>query len=399
MEIACVVRRSFPGPGGIASALRVTTRELARRHDVRVWAARIDAEPLTRLNATLGAQVFPPMWSDGVEVRPIPMGIGGLAAATPMALMRVPGLRSFGYEFLRKATAPGYVRLVGARLAADWGAPDLVHCWGGEHLNWAAGHAARAGGIPFAVTPFAHPKAWGDDPMNVEFYRTAQVVLALLPSEAVFYASLGIPEERLRVVGVPVAPASLSGPDVRAQHRIGNEPLVLYLGVKEPYKGYRTLLEAAPAIWAESPRARIAFVGPRTKASEADFGAVDDVRVIEAGHVSEEEVASWLRAATVLCLPSTSEIMPVVILEAWRAGVPVVAARWWCAPDLIEHERDGLIVEPDSAAVAAALVSLLRDPAGARAMGETGRAKTVELYSPEAVAALHESAYADAIRA
>ena len=143
MDIAYVVRRSFPGPGGIATALRVTARELARHHRVRVWGARIDAAALTRINTALGAQVFAPFWESGIEVRPIPMGIGGLAAATPMALMRVPVLRGPGYQFLRKSTAPGYVNSVGRRLARDFGAPDVVHAWGGEHVNWAAGRAAR----------------------------------------------------------------------------------------------------------------------------------------------------------------------------------------------------------------------------------------------------------------
>jgi glycosyltransferase involved in cell wall biosynthesis len=396
MDIACVVRRSFPGPGGIATALRVTARDLALRHHVRVWAARIDDAPITRLNATLGAQTFTPFWVDQVEVRPVPMKVGALAASTPMALMQVPGLRRFGYGLLRKATAPGYVRSVGTSLAADWGSPDVVHCWGGEHLNWAAGHAARAAGIPLVVTPFAHPKAWGDDPMNVAFYQTADLVLALLPSEAAFYAQLGIDPARVRVVGVPVTPQSTDGPDVRSLHEIGDEPLVLFLGVKELYKGYRLLLETAATVWESVPRARFAFVGPRTAASEQDFARVSDPRIIEVGLVDADEVAAWQRAATVYCLPSTSEIMPVAILEAWQQGVPVVAAEWWCAKDLVTHGSDGIIVQPEESEVAIALVAMLRDPERARAMGEAGKRKVMETYSPAAVAARHEAAYEDA---
>jgi len=393
MDIAYSVRRSFPGPGGIATAMRVVARELAREHRVRVWAARIDAVPLTRLNAALGAQVFPPFWEHGVEVRPIPMGIGALAASTPMALMRVPVLRGMGYQVLRKATAPGYVNSVSTKIAADWGAPDVVHAWGGEHVNWAAGRAARKSKIPLIVTPFAHPKAWGDDPMNVEFYKTADVVCALLPTEAAYYATLGIEPHRLRTVGVPVTPLPQEGPDVRRRHHIGDEPLVLFLGVKEPYKGYRTLIDASAQIWSEIPQARIAFVGPRTKESIDDFASVDDVRVIEVGQIPEEEVAAWLRAATVLCLPSTSEIMPVSILEAWQARTPVVAAEWWCARDLISDQRDGLIVDARADAIGGAVVSLLKDPGAAKAMGEAGAAKVRENYSPAAVAARHLAAY------
>jgi glycosyltransferase involved in cell wall biosynthesis len=396
MDIAYVVRRSFPGPGGIATAMRVTARTLARAHHLRVWAARIDDEPITRLNATLAAQVFTPFWMDDIEVRPIPMGLAAMLATTPMALMTVPGIRRWGYQALRKATAPPYVRAVGARLAAEWGTPDVVHCWGGEHTNWAAGHAATARKIPLVVTPFAHPGAWGDDAMNAAFYRTADRVLALVPSEAAVYAKLGVPHERVRVVGVPVTPLPTEGPDVRARHDIGDDPLVLFLGVKEPYKGYRTLLSAAEAVWRSAPKTRFAFVGPRTEASEIDFAGVRDPRIVEVGLVDEAEVAAWQRAASVFCLPSTSEIMPVSILEAWQACAPVVAARWWCAHDIVTHGRDGLVVEPDAGSVAAAIAELIADPARARAMGAAGRAKVQERFTPEAVARRHEEAYEEA---
>ena len=393
MDIAYVVRRSFPGPGGIATMMRVVARELASRHHLRVWAARVDDAPFTRLNTTIGAQRFKPLWAEGVEIRPIPMGMLASAAAAPLSLMTVPGLRGPGFKPLRRVTAPAYVRSVDAGLAREWGTVELAHAWGGEHVNWAAGRAARARGVPLVVTPFAHPGAWGDDPMNAAFYRDAQAVLALLPREAAFYASLGVDEARLHVVGVPVTPLPDDGPDVRAAHGIGDAPVVLFLGVKEPYKGYRVLLEAAARIRQDAPEARLVFVGPRTAASEADFARVDDSRVIEVGLVAKEEVAAWLRAATVMCLPSTSEIMPVSILEAWQAGVPVVAAEWWCARDLIDHERTGLICSADAASIGDGVAALLADPEAARAMGAAGRALVSERYAPAVVAERHEAAY------
>ena len=399
MDIAFVVRRSFPGPGGIATAMRVVGRELAREHQVRVWAARIDDQPLTRLNATLGAQVFQPFWVDQVEVRPIPMRAGTLARSAPMSLLSAPGLRRVGYKALRRLTAPGYVKAVAKQLRRDWGEPDVVHCWGGEHANWAAGEAARRAGVPFVVTPFAHPEAWGDDRMNVAFYERARLVLALVPSEAAFYGTLGIDPARIRVVGVPATPLPAEGPDVRDRHGIGDDPVVLFLGVKEPYKGYRMLLEAAHIVWERHPRTLFVFIGPRTEASEADFASVTDHRIIEVGRVDDAEVASWHRAATVLCLPSTSEIMPVSIMEAWQAGTPVVAARWWCAPDVIADGTDGLIVDPEASAIAHGLDRILADPAGARAMGEAGAAKVASEFSPEAVASRHLSAYREAAQA
>jgi glycosyltransferase involved in cell wall biosynthesis len=391
MDIVYTVRRSFPGPGGIATAMRVTATELGREHHVRVFAARIDDAPVTRLNASLAPQRFHPFWSEHVEVRPIPMPAGALARAAPLALMTVPGVRRFGYQLVRRMTAPAFARAVGTALADEIEHADVVHCWGGEHTNWAAAEAARRIGARLVVTPFAHPGAWGDDALNVGFYRRADAVLALLPSEGEFYRSLGI--ERVRVVGVPVTPLPSTGSDIRSTHGIGDAPLVLFLGVKEPYKGYRLLLEAAPMVWGRHPEARFAFVGPPTSASRVDFDGVDDERVIEVGRVDDATVAAWHRAATVFCLPSTSEIMPVSILEAWQAGAPVVAARWWCAADLITDGRDGRIVDADAGEIARALIGLVDDPAAARAMGEAGRARVLGEFSPHAVGARHVDVY------
>ena len=94
MDVAYTVRRSFPGPGGIATHMRVVATTLVSRgHRVRVWAARVDEREFTRLNTSVGAQVFAPLHVDGVEVRSIPMGMRAMLASTPMALMTVKGLR------------------------------------------------------------------------------------------------------------------------------------------------------------------------------------------------------------------------------------------------------------------------------------------------------------------
>ena len=394
MDIVYTTRRSFPGPGGIATAMRSTAAVLARSHHLRVFAARVDDAPLDRLNTTVTAGSFDPFWMDHVEIRPMPMGVSQFVRAAPMSLMTVPGLRRYGYGFLRRSTASGYVRSVGARLASMLGDAEVLHAWGGEHTNWAGGEAAKRAEVPLVVTPFAHPGHWGDDAMNAAFYADADAVLTLVPSEAEYYTSLGVRPERLHVVGVPVTPLPTEDlPEVRIEHGLGDDPIVLFLGVKERYKGYRSLMEAAEIVWTQRPETRFVFVGPPTEDSIQDFESVTDPRILERGRVSDGEVAAWHRAATAFCLPSTSEIMPVSILEAWQAGTPVVAARWWCAHDLINDGVDGIIVEPDSGVIARALLGLLGDPATARAMGEAGRTKVAERYTPEAVAARHLEAY------
>lgn len=396
VRLAWTVRRSFPGPGGISSMMRVVASQL--KHDTVVWAARIDEQPLTRMNTTLGAQRFSVRWEDGVEIRPLPHDAFSLAAGVGLGALSLPGARRFANMPLRALTAPPFTRALSRGFIGEFQSQererfDLLHTWGGEHVGWAAGHAARAIGLPLVVTPFAHPGQWGDDPQNAAFYRSADAVIALVDSEADVYENLGVARERIHVTGVPATPLPKAEGDPRRTHGLSKDPLVLFLGVKEPYKGYRHVLSSTQAVWKQVPDARFAFVGPHTPTSEADFKNVSEARITVTGMVSRSEVAAWLDAADIVVLPSSSEIFPVAILEAWQHRTPVVAGRWWCAHDVVDHGVDGLIVDPTTDELSGSLVTLLKDARLRKAMASAGHAKVTARFTPLAVAARHDTIY------
>jgi glycosyltransferase involved in cell wall biosynthesis len=372
--------------------------------EIVVWAARIDDQPVTRMNTTLGAQRFTVRWEDGTEIRPLPHDAFSLAAGVGLGALSLPGARRFANMPLRALTAPPFTRALSRGFLREFtteepgssrrpAAYELVHTWGGEHLNWAAGHAARALDLPLVVTPFAHPGQWGDDPQNAAFYRSAHAVVALVDSEADVYEGLGVLPERIHVTGVPATPLPAPSLDPRVAHGLSRDPLVLFLGVKEPYKGYRAILDAMPKVWKRVADARFAFVGPHTQTSERDFTGVTDARVTTTGTVPRGEVSAWLAAADLVVLPSTSEIFPVAILEAWQQRTAVIAGRWWCAHDVVSHGADGLIIEPNRDQIADAIVQLLEDPTRRRAMADAGYAKVQARFTPAAVATRHSSIY------
>lgn len=376
----------------------------ALREDIVVWASRIDDQPVTRMNTTLGAQRFTIRWEDGTEIRPLPHDAFSLAAGVGLGALSIPGARRFANMPLRQLTSPPFTRALSRGFLREFTSEetgstrrhpiyDLVHTWGGEHVNWAAGHAARGLDVPLVVTPFAHPGQWGDDPQNAAFYRSADAVIALVDSEAEVYERLGVQPERIHVTGVPATPLPTATMDARSVHGLGRDPLVLFLGVKEPYKGYRAILDAMPMVWKSVAEARFAFVGPHTTTSERDFAGVDDARVTVTGTVPRGEVSAWLEAADLVLLPSTSEIFPVAILEAWQHRTAVVAGRWWCAHDVVSHGVDGLIIDPKRDQLVDAITSLLEDPTKRRAMADAGYAKVQERFTAEAVATRHRAIY------
>ncbi|MEW6253926.1 MAG: glycosyltransferase, partial [Planctomycetota bacterium] len=113
-----------------------------------------------------------------------------------------------------------------------------------------------------------------------------------------------------------------------------------------------------------------------------------------AGRKTRQEVIALLNEADVVVAPSVPsrdnrrEGIPVVLMEAMSAGVPVVASDLSGIPELVEHEVSGLLVPPgDPAAIAAALERLANDPALRARLGRDGRAKVLREFDLAANAA------------
>jgi glycosyltransferase involved in cell wall biosynthesis len=86
------------------------------------------------------------------------------------------------------------------------------------------------------------------------------------------------------------------------------------------------------------------------------------------------DVPRMLDALDVLCLPSLYEGMPLTAIEAAAMARPVVATAVDGTPEVVRDGRTGRLVPPaDPPALARALLDLLRDPDGARRMGQAGR--------------------------
>ncbi len=104
-----------------------------------------------------------------------------------------------------------------------------------------------------------------------------------------------------------------------------------------------------------------------------------------------------LAAGTVVLVSSYREGMPHVVLEAMAAGTPIVATGVAGIPEMIEHGRDGLLVEPgDPDATAAAVLQLLSDRESARTMAESARRRILGEFSLETMIDRVEACFADA---
>jgi glycosyltransferase involved in cell wall biosynthesis len=111
-----------------------------------------------------------------------------------------------------------------------------------------------------------------------------------------------------------------------------------------------------------------------------------------AGYQAEPE--RFLGAMDVFALTSRSEGMPLSVLEAWAAGLPVVGSRVGGLPELIDDGRTGLLFDPeDEGALADVFAGLLDDPGRARGLGEAGRALVRERFDSRVMAEAYHRHY------
>ena len=122
------------------------------------------------------------------------------------------------------------------------------------------------------------------------------------------------------------------------------------------------------------------------EAAARDLGVAQRVRFL--GRRSAGEVRWLLARASALVVPSIYEGMPLVVLEAMDAGVPVIASAVSGIPEVVLDGETGWLVPPeDPAALARSIAALARDPAEARRRGEAGRRRVAERYRPSHAAA------------
>jgi len=173
-------------------------------------------------------------------------------------------------------------------------------------------------------------------------------------------------------------------------------PVIGTVGRLTAVKRQDRLLSAFAQVLRHVPAAHLLLVGdgPLRDDLHAQAAALGiAARVHFAGYQAQPE--RYLAAMDVFALTSDSEGMPLAILEAWAAGLPVVAARVGGVPELVAPEETGLLCEPDDGAtLARSLTDLLIHPAKADRLGTAGRRVVESYYTLRRMAEVYQSHYA-----
>lgn len=171
-----------------------------------------------------------------------------------------------------------------------------------------------------------------------------------------------------------------------ARHALGlarHAYVVLMVGIMRGVKRHEVALRAFRELATAHPEAELLLAGegpmlPDMQRLASELGIADKVRFL--GH--REDVPDLMTAADLLLLTSRSEGVPQAVAQALGLGLPVVATAVGGVPELVIHEKTGLLVPPENPkATAEAMLRLVNNPLFATQLGQEGRRRVLSEFN------------------
>jgi glycosyltransferase involved in cell wall biosynthesis len=256
-----------------------------------------------------------------------------------------------------------------------------VHCHFATHPALAGFLIRRLAGIPYSLTAHGSDLHVDRTMLCRKIAEAAFAVTISRSNAAVVEKHCGGPVDKLEVIHSGIDGSVFKPTNRPAAPRL----IVTCIGTLHEVKGQRHLVEAAAELRRRGVELHLRFIGdgPDRRALErqaTELGIADRVEFL--GLRRRAEVVALLAEAAILVAPSVPtasgkrEGLPVVLIEAMAAGVPVVASHLSGIPELVENGVTGLTVPPaDSLALANAIAMLARDPALGARLAEAGRTR------------------------
>ena len=278
--------------------------------------------------------------------------------------------------------------------------PGVVHVHSRRGADLVGGRCARRTSVPAVLTrrvDSREPAWWAR--LKYRPYSVVAAISSAVESELV--DRVGLDPGRV----VRVASAVDTGryrPDASARARLaetfGIPPESIVVGVVAqliPRKGHSLLIDSLPQVIARHPEIRVLFFGRgpgermlRRRIAQRTL----ERRVRLAGY--RDDLAELLPGLDLLVHPALREGLGVAVLEAMSAGVAVVASDAGGIPDIIEHERSGLLFAAgDRRALQDGIVLLLGDAALRRRLAGVGRERVQSRFSVQRMSRRYVEVY------
>ena len=230
-------------------------------------------------------------------------------------------------------------------------------------------------------------------------WRVSDHVIAV--SSAVFdwaTRQIKIPANKMSVIHHGIQCQGISMPEQRAVSTL--DPRYRYIGCLaryEPRKGIEYLIRAMPEILSHFPHARLIVAGSNPNGYKEHLVSLATELKVDA-YISLqdfcENTVAFFDSLEIFAFASISEGFGLVLLEAMRAGLPIVASNIAPINQIVLQNETGLLVEPkDSSAFSEAIIHLLKNPQVGQQMGQEGHHRCVTHFSEEVMANTVEALY------
>ena len=185
---------------------------------------------------------------------------------------------------------------------------------------------------------------------------------------------------------------------IDSSNRRGDENVLLFLGRMGQKKGIYVLLEAFSRVVQHRKGVRLVCAGDGdlegVRRAADNLNLADNIEIL--GWVDEERRSQLLAAASIYVLPSFAEGLPMSILEAMSAGLPIVSTCVGGIPEAVTDGAEGYLVETGNPeALSEAICKLVDDADLRRMMGANSRAKFNSFFSVDSVIPKVEAVYCE----
>jgi len=259
--------------------------------------------------------------------------------------------------------------------------PELLHAHFATEPTAAARELAAELRVPFTFTAHGYDIYRRPPADFADRASAASAVITVSEANARYIVkTFGVPTAQIHVIPCGVDAERFSPHGERLE-----PPHIVCVARLRPVKNLGLLLEACASLRARGVQFCCMVIGDGSCRDELEAmrARLGLARVVEfAGAAEQAEVLAWWQRATIAALTSTSEGMPVSLMEAAACGVPAVATAVGGIPELVEDGVTGLLVPVgDTQALAAALEQLLRNPELAARMGVAARRRVEERFT------------------
>ncbi len=165
-------------------------------------------------------------------------------------------------------------------------------------------------------------------------------------------------------------------------------PVIGSLAVFKSKKGIEVLLCAFSMLLQQYPTAHLLLVGFVILGEQNNFETLVTKynlhdRITVTGRISRHDALRYLRTMDIFAFTSLHDGCPNTVLEAMLAGIPIVATRVGAVPQLIEHDKHGLLVHPGSATeLCEAMIKMLEDDTNRQEYGKQAQQRVLSEFAP-----------------